>query len=44
MAAMIFKGRRIGAVFQVNLEHPLQQQGPAHAHRRRGRGRLGVVG
>jgi hypothetical protein len=34
----------LGAVFQVDLEHPLQQPRPAHAHRRRGRGRLGAVG
>ena len=44
MVAMIFKRPPLlGAVFQVNLEHPLQQPGPAQAHRRRGRGRLGTA-
>ncbi|MGH8566327.1 MAG: hypothetical protein ACREXW_20515 [Gammaproteobacteria bacterium] len=34
----------MGAVFQVDLEHPLEQPGPAQAGGRRGRERLGVVG
>jgi hypothetical protein len=32
-----------GAVFQVDIEHPLEQAGPAQAGRRCGRGRLGMV-
>ena len=32
------------ALLDVDLEYPLEQPGPAEAHRRRGRGRLGVVG
>ena len=33
----------MGAVFQVDLEHPLEQTGPAQAGRRRGWGRLGGI-
>ncbi len=44
MAAMIFKGPpQLGAVFQVDIEHPLEQAGPAQAGRPCGRGRLGGV-
>ena len=32
----------MGAVFQVDLEHPLEQLGKAQAHRRRGMGRVSV--
>ena len=32
------------ALLDVDLEYPLEQPGPAQAHRRHGRGRLGVVG
>jgi hypothetical protein len=34
----------MGAVFQVDLEHPLEQPGPAQAGRRRGWGCLGGIG
>ena len=32
-----------GAVFQVDIKHPLEQAGAAHGGRRRGRGQLSVV-
>jgi len=33
----------VGALFNIDIEYPFEQPGPAQAGRRRGRGRLGVV-
>ena len=34
----------VRALFNIDIEYPFEQRGPAQAGKRRGRGRLGVVG
>ena len=34
----------VGALFDIDIEYPFEQPGPAQAGKRRSRGRLGVVG